>query len=256
LKLWDTHAHLTDKRFASDWRRVVDEAFEAGVYGAINIGIDPITSREAMRQADHLPDRMRVTVGLHPHEASRFSPEMMNDIEALARRDLVVAVGEIGLDYHYMRSKRADQLEAFHAQVGIATSLDLPVVIHSRDAENEVVDHLEGMAGELCGGVLHCYTGGIDVAGKVLDLGFYISFTGIVTFGDRAYDDLVRYVPLDRLLLETDSPYLAPVPYRGKTNTPAYLPAIASRVAELKEIGYEDLVSAASRNASDLFGLP
>lgn len=254
--LWDTHAHLTDKRLAPDWKSILDEALAAGVHGVINIGVDVETSREAVNQANQLPERLRATIGLHPHEASRLTPEMIKEIERLAGADPVVAVGEIGLDYHYTISNEVDQKQAFCMQMGLAGEFGLPIVVHSRDAEKDVAHLIEEMGDSLVGGVLHCYTGGILEARKVLDQGFHISFTGIVTFGNGELNDLVRFVPLDRLLLETDSPYLAPIPYRGKINKPAYLPVIATRIAELKGIEVDELIAIASENAYRLFGLP
>ncbi len=220
----------------------------------INISVDAETSREALRQARLVPDRMRVTVGCHPHESSHMTPDLIDELKVMAKEDSVVAIGEIGLDYHYMRSDKADQIKAFWLQMGLASELDLPVVIHSREAEGEVVNLIGEVREDLTGGVLHCYTGGLAEAGKAIGMGFYISFTGIVTFGDGSMDDLVRYVPLETLLLETDSPYLAPVPYRGKTNTPAWLPVIVDRIAELKGISLDELISVTSKNARELFG--
>jgi len=253
--LWDTHVHLTDPRLEPAWRTVVDDARDAGVCGVINIAVDVETGRRALRQAGEVPDQMRVAVGHHPHEADRFTHEARMELEEIARSEQVVAVGEIGLDYHYMRSSRSDQKKTFQAQLEMAAELNLPVVVHSRGAETDVVDHLTDMRDNLTGGVLHCYTGGIADAERALDMGLVLSFTGIVTFGDSSIDDLVRYVPAGRLLLETDSPYLTPVPHRGKPNSPAHLPIIAHRIAELKGMTQEDLISVSSKNATDLFSL-
>jgi TatD DNase family protein len=253
--IWDTHAHLTDPGLEKTLNKVLDDTRDTGVHGIINIAVDRETSRKALLQANQAPDRMRVTVGLHPHKADRFDFDTIPDLKSLAGEDPVVAIGEIGLDYHYFRSEKTCQLKAFQSQMEMASELDRPVVIHSRDAEVEVADILEEMRDGLTGGVLHCYTGRKEEAGRVLDLGFYISFTGIVTFGDTGMDELVRFVPLERILLETDSPYLAPVPYRGKINSPSYLPIIAEKLAALKEVDYEELISETSNNASLLFGL-
>jgi TatD DNase family protein len=253
--LWDTHAHLTDRRFEASWEQVMEEALEAGVHGVVNVGIDPETSRRALAQAERFPGRMAVTVGLHPHEAKRYSSGMLDELRETAREGTAVAVGEIGLDYHYMMSEKGAQRKAFHDQVEMAVDLGLPVVIHSRDAEEDVVAMLKDFRDRGRGGVLHCYTGGTREAGRALDLGYHVSFTGIVTFRDGSLDALVRYVPLERLLLETDSPYLAPVPHRGKTNSPALLPLIAERMASLREMPVGALIEAASENATALFGI-
>jgi len=253
--LWDTHAHLTDPRLEPIWREILDNARAAGVHGVINIGTDLNSCRKALLQAEGIPERMRVTVGLHPHEAGRITPEDLRTLKEMTRSRHVVAVGEIGLDYHHMRSGKDDQIAAFRLQLEAAVESDLPVVVHSRDAEGDVVEMIGEFRDRLKGGVLHCYTGGLAEAKMALELGLYVSFTGIVTFGDGSLDGLVRYVPLDRLLLETDSPYLAPVPYRGKINTPAYLPVIARRIAGIKSIDYDEVVGIASRNAGRLFGL-
>jgi len=253
--VWDTHAHLTDPGLEKHLDKLLVETHDAGVHGIINIAVDPETSRKALRQVERAPDRLRVTVGLHPHEASRFNSDTIQDLKSLACEDPVVAIGEIGLDYHYFRSEQTCQLKAFKSQMEMASELNRPVVIHSRKAEAEVADILEEMRDGLTGGVLHCYTGRKEEAGRVLDLGFYISFTGIVTFGDTGMDELVRFVPLEKILLETDSPYLAPVPYRGKINSPSYLPIIAEKLAALKGVSNEELISETSNNASLLFGL-
>ncbi len=255
IRVWDTHAHLTDPRLEPILPEILNETRKAGVHGIINIAVDPETSRSALLQAGQAPERMRVTVGLHPHEADRLDPETLPELKSLAGEDPVVAVGEIGLDYHYFRSERGNQLKAFRSQLVMASELGLPVVIHSRDAESEVASILEEMRDVLVGGVLHCYTGGKKEAGRILDLGFHISFTGIVTFGDSAMNELVAFVPLERILLETDSPYLAPVPYRGKLNSPSNLPIIAEKLAALKKVSLDELISVTSNNASLLFGL-
>ncbi len=223
--------------------------------GVINIAVDVETGRRALCQAAEVPDQMRVAVGHHPHEADHFTHEVRLELEEMARSERVVAVGEIGLDYHYMRSSRREQKKTFQSQLEMAAELNLPVVVHSRGAETDVVDHLKDMRDNLTGGVLHCYTGGIADAERALDIRFHLSFTGIVTFGDSSIDDLVRYVPVGSLLLETDSPYLTPVPHRGKPNSPAYLPIIAHRIAELKGMTQEELISVSSKNATDLFSL-
>jgi len=255
-RLWDTHAHLTDPRLDTVWSTVVDDAREAGVHGVINIGVNVETGRRALQQSAEVPNLMRVTIGLHPHEADSLTSDVISELREMAQSGHVVAIGEIGLDYHYMRSSRTNQKRAFQAQLEMAAELSLPVVIHSRGAEADVVDYLNEMRDHLNGGVLHCYTGGTAEAERALDSAFNISFTGIVTFGDSSVEDLVRYIPVERLLLETDSPYLTPAPHRGKTNSPAYLPIIARRIAELKGVSEEELISVSSENAVELFSLP
>lgn len=229
--MFDSHVHLTAAAFASDINEVLSRGRAAGVHGFVSVASDVPDAEAALRLAGSHPD-VWSTVGLHPHEASRFGPGTLPALEALAAEADVVAVGEAGLDYHYDHSPRAAQLEAFEAQLDLAARLGLPIVVHSREADSDMAEMLRRW-GPRVRGVLHCFTGGAELLTTGLDVGWYVSFGGMLTF--RSFDAASRVaaVPRDRLLLETDAPYLAPVPHRGKRNEPAFLPHARDRLAEL-----------------------
>ena len=194
------------------------------------------------------------TVGLHPHDASEFSPSLEQSIRKLARgHDKMIAIGETGLDYHYMNSSSEDQQFAFLKQLQIAVELNLPVVVHSREAEADTINIIKEIPVPALG-VAHSFTSSLKMARTLLDMGWYLGINGIVTF-KNAEDlrEVVRWIPMDRLLLETDSPFLAPVPFRGKPNKPAHIPVIATFIAELRKIPIEHLAEKTSENAHRLF---
>src|SRR6266850_6867465 len=238
----DSHCHLADETFASDLEQVVDRAREAGLERALVIleGGNPKEAAQAER-LERLWPEVRFSIGVHPHQAHQFAADPRQAAavvrEQFAATPSARAVGEIGLDYHYDFSPRDVQHAVFRAQVRLARELQLPVVVHTREADEDTLAILrEEGAGEhhQVRGVLHCFTGNDALAAGGLDLGFYISLAGIITF-PRAGDlrETVRRVPLDRLLTETDSPFLAPVPYRGKRNEPAYVARVVDALAGL-----------------------
>ncbi len=229
MDLVDTHCHLTDPAFEDDLPRVLERARAAGVGRIVTVASDLPDAHRVVELCGRFP-LLRGAVGIHPHAAASASVEDLAEVGELAREEGVVAVGEIGLDFHYDHAPRDVQLRLFRRQLDLARDLDLPVVVHSRDADGE----MEGILREQGGGVrgvLHCFTGGRALLEQALAVGWRISFTGLVTF--RRFDgaDLLRAVPRDRLMLETDAPYLAPVPHRGKRNEPAFLPLVARSVA-------------------------
>ena len=255
----DSHCHLADDIFTADLDAVVARARAAGLERALVIleAGNPQEAAQAARAHDLWPE-LRVAVGVHPHAAHGFA----SDTSAAARlvRDQIAAtpqaraVGEIGLDYHYDFSPRAVQHEVFRAQVGVARDLDLPVVIHTREADDDTMAILrEGGKGALRG-VLHCFTGTPSLARAALDIGFYISFAGIVTFPKAGeLRDTARLVPLDRLLVETDSPFLAPVPHRGGRNEPARVVHVADTLAQITGRTVDELAQATTANFHSLF---
>jgi TatD DNase family protein len=254
----DTHCHLADEVFEADLEQVVARAREAGLTGAVCIlaAGDADEARRATRVRELWPS-VGFAVGVHPHQAHQCAdrPDQA-DVwirEATGQRD-IVAVGEIGLDYHYDFSPRDVQQMVFTAQLAIARARDLPVVIHTREADDDTFSILAREA-EGLKGVFHCFTGGVDRARRALDLGFHLSLAGILTF-PKATDlhEVAAFVPLDRLLLETDSPFLAPVPYRGKRNEPAHVSRVAERLAALRGADHAAIVDATTRNALQLFG--
>lgn len=258
--LIDTHTHLDDKRYDGDREATIERAREAGVDTFITIGCDLATSRAAVELAERYPF-VYASVGVHPHEVRHIGDDWYDELRRLAQHPKVVAYGEIGLDYHYNYSPPKLQRERFREQVLLARELKLPVVIHTREAQEDTMAILkEERAGEW-GGVFHCFTGDAWLAKDGLDLGFHLSFSGVVTFQNAAMlRDIVRTVPLDRILIETDCPYLAPAPHRGKRNEPAYVRLVAETVANVKStvspVSGDEVGRVTSANARRLFKLP
>lgn len=252
--LIDTHAHLDLEEFDRDRPTVLDRARSNGIGYIINTGFDLESSRRSIALAARHP-QIFAAVGVHPHDAAKADAAVWAAIPELAAAPKVMAVGEIGLDYYRDLSPRTVQQAAFRRQIGIAKELNLPIIVHNRDAHADTLRILkEEKAGE-AGGVLHCFSGSWEVAKECLDLGFHISFAGPVTFTNAPkLQDVVQKVPLDRLLVETDCPYLAPVPHRGKRNEPAYVHLVAEKIATLRELPLEELAAATTANARRLFG--
>jgi len=255
MTLFDTHAHLHFEAFDADRPAVLERARQAGIRHFLTVGIDAETSRAAIQLAESAPDIL-AAAGLHPHEASQGSDATWQTLRQLAGSPKVRAVGEMGLDFFRNLSTRDEQARAFRRQIGMARELKKPILVHCREAAAEVLAILkEEKAGEL-GGIMHCFSGDAEYAKACLDLGFLISIAGPVTYPNaRTLPEVVRTVPRDRLVLETDCPYLPPQPYRGKRNEPAYLVHTASRVAELLGLTLEELAEATTANACRLLGV-
>lgn len=258
--LIDSHCHLTDERFRDDRSAVLDRAWAAGVTGVVTIASDLADSRAVAElvTAHHVGGggpRLWGTAGIHPHEAAAATEGDLREVGHLARATPgVVAVGETGLDFHYDHSPRSVQLGRFEAQIELARELELPVVVHSRSADEDTIAVLRSLPPDVRG-VLHCFTGGAALLEAGLDADWYVSFSGIVSF--RSYDDgeLVRQVPADRLLVETDAPYLAPIPHRGKRNEPAHVTHVVEAVARIRGEDPETLRDSTSRNAFRFYGI-
>ncbi len=253
----DSHAHLHDPKLADDLPGVLDRARAAGVERIVSVGTAPGENRRVVEMAEREP-MLRAAVGFHPHEARDIKAVDWPVLEELARRASVVALGEFGLDYHYMHSPPEVQQDVFAEGVGLAAAVGKPLVIHTREAEADTLAVLDAAAGRgLPDGVFHCFTGGPEFAKEALDRGFYVSFSGIATFpGSGDVRAAARVVPLDRLLVETDAPYCAPVPKRGRTNEPAYVVHTVRFLADLYGLAEADLARITTRNACHLFGLP
>jgi TatD DNase family protein len=250
--LIDSHAHLDFPQFDDDREAVIARAREAGLIAILNVGTDLASSRTAAALAERY-DFIYAAVGVHPHDAKTVTPAVLDEIRALARHPKVVAIGEIGLDYYRDLSPRPVQRQAFADQLALATELALPVVIHSRDAHDDVLTVLQGWSGK---GVLHSYSAGPDRLEEVLALGFSIGISGPVTFPKaNRLRAVAAAVPLDRFLLETDCPYLTPMPYRGKRNEPAYVRYVAEAVARARGMEAEVVAQAAADNARRLFDI-
>ena len=251
--LVDTHCHLHDPRFDADRPAAIDRAVRAGVGRFVTVGTDLETSRQAVRLAEEV-DSVFATVGAHPHEVKHLRDDSYPELETLAGSDKVIGYGEIGLDLHYRYSPEEIQKDHFRRQIRLARRLRLPIILHTREAFPDTFRILrEENAGEN-GGVFHCFTGDPAAAREALDMGFYISFSGIVTFRNaRELQEVGKQVPRDRILVETDSPYLAPLPFRGKRNEPAHVRQVAEFLAQLRGMEPEDLFRQTTKNAERLF---
>ena len=252
----DTHAHLDILPLTEDQSGVISRAEKAGVHQVITIGIDLASSRKNLELAKQFP-QVYAAVGIHPHDTKGASSDEYKELLKLAATPKVVAWGEIGLDFVKEYSPRDIQRKAFRQQIQMAKQVDLPVIIHNRGAHAETVHILREEAFGALRGVMHCFSGDVKVAKQVLDLGFFISVTGIITFSNaKVVKEVVRYVPLERLLIETDSPFLSPVPYRGKPNEPARVIHVAEEIARIKKTPLEEIAQCTSDNARGLFRLP
>jgi TatD DNase family protein len=252
----DSHAHLADAAFDGDRDEVVARARSAGAQAIVCIGESPSAAAAASAIARRNPGFVFSTAGVHPHDAEKFDaardiPLIEAEIAAGA-----VAIGECGLDYHYDNSPRDIQRATFSAQIDLAARLKLPLVVHTRDAEDDTGAMIDSAASAGVRGVMHCYTGSHALAERALAAGWFVSFSGIVTFKRWSDDALLRLVPDDRLLVESDSPYLAPVPDRGKRNEPAWVARTLIRVAAARGIAPAELGTLTVRNTRTLFALP
>ena len=251
----DTHAHINSPRFAEDLSAVVDRAIAANVTAIVVVGVDIASSHAAVAIAERYPICW-ATVGVHPHEADSCTPATWRDLEALAQAPRVVAIGETGLDYYRKYASRRAQQDAFTKQLALASQSQLPIVVHMREAYADVHRMLT-QAAPLQQAVMHCFSGDSVQAAALLDLGCMISLAGPVTFRSAAeLHQVAKMVPSDRLLIETDCPYLAPVPYRGKRNEPAYVRCTLESIARRRGIAPEDLEEITDRNAQTFFELP
>ena len=250
----DSHVHLADPAFDADREAVLERARRTGARAVICIGESLDAARRAGDLARAHPGFCYHTAGVHPHDADGYHPSNLEQIRSEVARG-AVAIGECGLDYHYDHSPRDRQRAAFESQLGLAAELARPVVVHTREAEEDTRAMIlaAGAAGVV--GVLHCYTGSASLAESALAVGWYVSFSGIVTFKKWTDTDLLRLVPDDRLLVESDAPYLAPVPHRGRRNEPSWVPRTIERVADIRGIDAEALATFTATNTRRLFGL-
>lgn len=260
--LIDTHCHLNFDAYDDDREQVLASAAAAGVKQIINPGIDPASNEAAVRLTQQFP-AIFAAVGIHPNSTTDFTPAMLAPLREFATNPKVVSIGEIGLDYYWDKSPRDTQAKAFEAQLQLAAELELPVIIHNREASGDVLPILEAWAADLPPtlkdrpGVLHSFSAPAAYAERALAAGFYLGFTGPITY--KKADDLRRVaarVPLDRILVETDGPFLTPHPHRGKRNEPAYIPLMVERLAALHQIDSAAMAKHTTDNARRLFKLP
>lgn len=253
MRLIDTHAHLNMPEFDADRGEVVSRASLSGVERILDIGTDVPSSRKALALTQIHPS-IYAAAGIHPHEASKASVADLDEIEFLLHESKVLALGEIGLDYHYNYSPRDVQQALFRKQIEIGLRAGKPMIIHVREAMQDALRILKETGPPRLKGVFHCFGGSLEDVPAVLEMGFYISFTGVITFRNFSRKDIVSAVPLNRILLETDSPYMTPVPMRGKRNEPSMLVHTAKHLSEILQIPEEELVSQTTANAVTLFG--
>lgn len=255
--LVDTHCHLDMDAYSEDPDEVIRSAKKAGVRRIITVGIDLASSNAAVSLARRHTN-VWATVGLHPHNAADAGKDVFEQFTRIASdpASKVVGYGEIGLDFAKNYAPREVQLKAFSDQLDLAKQLGLPIIIHDRDAHAETIAELKRFAPYPAGGVMHCFSGDMELARQVMELDFYISIPGIVTFNkSEILQQVAREIPLEKMLLETDGPFLAPVPFRGRTNRPEYLLYTAQKIAELRNIPLDDVADRTTRNAEQLFGL-
>lgn len=251
--LIDSHAHLDDERFDRDRDRLIKSLKEDGIDLVINPGSDLQSSIKSVTLSEQY-ESIYAAVGVHPHSAKEMDNSTIEVLKSFTARDKVVAIGEIGLDFYYDNSPRDIQRQRFIEQLDLAKEVDLPVIIHTRDAAQETFDILKEAQDGNLEGVLHCYSGSVEMALEYIKLGFYISLAGPVTFKNaRVSKEVAKRIPLDKLLIETDSPYLTPEPNRGKRNEPIYVRYVAGTIAEIRGISFEEVATKTSENAKRLF---
>lgn len=252
MRLFDTHVHLDDERYNPDREALIAALPGAGVERCVTVGADMDSSRAALVLAAGYPRQLRAAVGVHPHEAEQVDGESLAQLEAWLQDPMAVAMGEIGLDYYYDAHPRPRQMEAMERQWLLARRLGKPVIFHVREAWGDFLPWLRSHPGD---GVMHCFTGSRESARECLDAGLMIAFGGAVTFKNASkLLDAAAYVPQDRLLIETDCPYLSPVPFRGKRNEPARVALVAERLAQLRGVETQSLAEACFANACQVFG--
>jgi TatD DNase family protein len=253
--LFDTHAHLNAVQYEEDLQEVIDRALKEGVTNIVVVGFDRPTIKRAIELAEQY-DFIYASVGWHPVDAIDMKEDDLKWLEEMALHPKVVALGEMGLDYYWEKSPKEVQKEVFRKQIALAKKVKLPIIIHNREATADILEILKEENASEVGGIMHCFTGSIEIAKQCIDMNFYISLGGPVTFKNaKKPKEVAAEIPLEHLLIETDCPYLTPHPYRGKRNEPAYIKYVAEQIAELKGISYEEVAEKTSDNAKRIFGI-
>ncbi|KAA3615085.1 MAG: TatD family deoxyribonuclease [Calditrichaeota bacterium] len=250
----DTHAHLDFASFDDDRDAVIQRAIENKLSAIITIGTSLDTSKQAIRFAENYAS-IYAAVGIHPSDCAEAEDKDYSEIEKLAKNEKVIAIGEVGLDYYRMYTDKDTQKAAFKRQIKIARNVNLPLIVHTRESQEDCIKILVAEKAGDVSGVLHSFSGSQEILEKALDTNFYISYTGGVTFKNSTTDELVANTPVERMLLETDSPFITPVPFRGKRNEPSYVIHTAKKIAEIKGLSVEELAKITTENARHLFGL-
>ena len=251
MKFIDTHSHIYYDKFNHDFKDVILRAKENNISNIVCVGVDIDSSKKSIEIAEQ-NDFIYATVGYHPHESKDVTENYLYEIEDLIKHPKVVAVGEMGLDFYYNHSDKEIQMDVFEKQLELSQKVDKPAIIHNRMADDDMYNILKTT--NTSNAVIHCFTGNYEYAKKILDLGMLLSFTGIVTFA-KDLEETVKKVPLERMMIETDSPYLAPVPHRGKRNEPAMVTHIAQKISEIKNISIEEVADTTTKTAQQFFGI-
>lgn len=251
--LFDTHAHLYAGQFDKDREAMIERAFEAGVSRIVVVGIDEDTIPLAIDLAEKY-ESIYATVGWHPKEAIHYRAHHLDYLRKMSEHEKVVALGEMGLDYYWDTSPKDVQHEVFREQIRLAKEVDLPIIIHNRESTDDVIRILQEEDAGQVGGIIHCYSSTVENLDVFLDMNFYISLAGPVTFKNaQEPKEVAKHIPLERLLIETDAPYLAPHPYRGKRNEPAYVTKVAEEIATLRGMDYDEICQITTNNALDVY---
>ncbi|WMJ82467.1 TatD family hydrolase [Clostridium sp. MB40-C1] len=252
--IFDSHAHYDDESFNEDRENVIKKLMENGIVGVLNCGASAEGMRDSVKLAEKY-DIFYAAVGIHPENAYEFTDEVIDEIKELVKRDKVKAIGEIGLDYYWKENPPKEvQKKVFRKQMEIAKEINLPVVIHDREAHKDTLEIMKEFPEVK--GVVHCFSGSVEFARECLKLGYYIGFTGVVTFKNaRKILEVAEEVPLDRILVETDCPYMAPVPYRGKRNRSEYIEYIMEKIAEVKKISIEEIQYITIKNVKNMLSI-
>ena len=249
IGLIDTHSHIYYEQYNDDFDEVINRASDQGVHRIICVGVDLESSIQSLELANKY-NSVFCTVGYHPHESEKASNNYLTELEEMCKNPKVVGIGETGLDYYYKHSDIEIQKKRFVEQIELANSLSLPVVVHNRESDDDLYEILRRYKPK---GVIHCFASDAIFAKKIIDLGLLLSFTGIITFKNSNLNDVVYSTPLSKLMVETDSPYLTPEPYRGKRNEPSHVSIIAKKIAAIKDVSINHVISETTSNALNLF---
>lgn len=251
MEFIDTHCHIYYDKYQNDISDVINRAKDKSIKHIICVGVDLESSEKSIILSDQY-ESVFATVGYHPHESKLAVDNYLDKMLELLKHPKAVAIGEIGLDYYYKHSDKKTQIKVFREQLELAKDLDMPVVIHNRESDKDLYDNLKNS--KINNGVIHCYSSDVKYANKIFDLGLLVSFTGILTFS-KSLQEVVKEIPLEKMMIETDSPYLTPIPFRGKRNEPHMVSLVAEKIAEIKNISIDEVAHVTTETAKIFFGI-